>query len=83
MQKNVQDAGRITISLPANLTQDIEKIRKELGVSRSEMVRIMIERYIQGLRQEALRQAATIMEDDYATDSELTAFTVLDGEDFR
>jgi metal-responsive CopG/Arc/MetJ family transcriptional regulator len=83
MQKNVQDSGRITISLPANLTQDIENIRKELGVSRSEMVRIMIERYIQGLRQEALRQAATIMEDDYATDAELTAFTTLDGEDFR
>ncbi len=83
MQKNAQDAGRITISLPANLTQDIENIRKELGVSRSEMVRIMIERYLQGLRQEALRQAATIMEEDYATDSELTALTALDGEEFR
>ena len=54
-----------------------------IGVSHSEMVRIMIERYLQALRQEELRQAATIMEEDYAIDSDLTVFTALDGEDFR
>lgn len=32
--------------------------------------------------QERLRQAALALQEDYANDEELTAFTALDGEDF-
>lgn len=33
-------------------------------------------------RRQKLQRAAEIMREEYATDSELTAFTALDGEDF-
>lgn len=61
----------------------ISEIRK-LPVSEQMLV---VERTVHSIRvaetQKRMRHAANLLYDDYATDPELTAFTVLDTQDFH
>jgi metal-responsive CopG/Arc/MetJ family transcriptional regulator len=83
MSNTAQDYERITISLPPDISKDIEEIKKELKVSKSEIFKKAFEIFFQDYKKQKLRKAAEKMAGEYKTDKGLTAFSSLDGEDFR
>jgi metal-responsive CopG/Arc/MetJ family transcriptional regulator len=81
MQTN-SEIDRVTVSLPHQLAQQTELIRTELNISRSELFRRALERFIQEQRTARLSVIAAEMAEEYRSNKELTACTALDGEDF-
>lgn len=80
---SVQRAERITISLPKSLNDEIENVRKELKFQKSEIFKLAVENWIRSYKKNKLKKIAESMIDEYETNSELTAFTALDAEDFK
>ena len=76
------DVDRVTISIPHALALQSETVRSELRISRSELFRLALERFIQEQNNYRLALIAAEMVDEYRGNSELTALTALDGEDF-
>lgn len=76
------DVDRVTISIPHSLALQSEAVRSELNISRSELFRLALERFIQEQNNSRLATIAAEMVEEYRSNSELTALTVLDGEDF-
>ena len=83
MQKTAQAYERITISLPVDISMDIEELKKELHVSKSELFKTAFEKFVRDYKKQKLRKAAAMMAEEYRTNRELTALTSLDGEDFK
>ena len=83
MQTKQNIAERMTISLPAFLLAEIESVRKDLNMPKSEICKIAIERFLAEHRKNKLAEIAAAMVDEYKTDDELTAFSSLDGEPFK
>ena len=82
MSKTVQNFQRFTISLPAQFSEELEKIRKELNLSQSEFFKLAVEKFSTDYQRQKLKQACELMQEEYRHNLELTAFTVLDGEEF-
>lgn len=80
--QTVNDVDRVTISLPHSLTLQSEAVREELNISRSELFRLALERFIQEQSNRRLATIAAEMVEEYRGNSELTALTSLDGEAF-
>jgi metal-responsive CopG/Arc/MetJ family transcriptional regulator len=76
------DVDRVTISLPHTLASQAETLRAELKLSRSELYKIAMERFIEEQRRSHLATIAAEMAEEYRTNRELTALTALDGEEF-
>lgn len=83
MRESTQGMERVTLSLPAGLAKDMEALTRELGVSKSEVARRAFGRYLRECRRQKLQQIAEAMADEYRSNAELTAFTDLDGEEFK
>lgn len=83
MSVNLKNVDRLTISLPKNLSNEIEAVRKELNIPKSEIFKIAIEKFLEQYRKRRLRKIAEMIADEYETDEELTALTELDSEDFK
>ncbi|MEW6217936.1 MAG: ribbon-helix-helix protein, CopG family [Thermodesulfobacteriota bacterium] len=73
---------RITVSLPHSLAGAVEALRKELKVSRSDLYRMALERFIEEQKRSRLSAIAAEMAEEYASNQELTVLCALDGEDF-
>ena len=76
------DIDRVTISIPHALALQSETVRSELKISRSELFRIALERFIQDQNNHRLAIIAAEMVEEYKSNRALTALTELDGEDF-
>ncbi len=76
------DIDRITVSLPHSLAGKADELRAELKVSRSELYRIALERFIDEQKRSRVAIIAAEMAEEYRTNRELTATTTLDAEDF-
>jgi metal-responsive CopG/Arc/MetJ family transcriptional regulator len=76
------DVDRFTISIPHSLALQSEAVRGELKISRSELFRLALEQFIQEQNNLRLATIAAEMVEEYRSNRELTALTVLDGEDF-
>ena len=83
MQKNAHAIERVTISLPADISREIDSLKNELRISRSEILRRALEEYVLEHKRRKIRTIAEKMVREYETNAELTALTVLDGEDFK
>jgi len=83
MPKVIQEYERITISLPPDISQEIETLKNELKVSKSELFKRAFEKFLKEYKKQKIRKMAEMMAGEYKTNKELTAFTVLDAEDFR
>ncbi len=79
---NSNDVDRVTISIPHSLALQSETVRGELKISRSELFRLALERFIQEQHNLRLATIAAEMVEEYRGNPELTALTELDGEDF-
>lgn len=76
------DVDRVTISIPHTLALQSEAVRGELKISRSELFRLALERFIQEQNNYRLATIAAEMAEEYRINNELTALTALDSEDF-
>ena len=82
MYKAVSEIDRVTISLPHAMSCEIEALRAQLNVSRSELFKRALERFIEDQRRSQLAGVAAEMAEEYRSNRELTVCTALDAEDF-
>jgi hypothetical protein len=80
--KSDRNFERITISVPKEFSGEIEKLQKELNVSKSELFKISFEKFAADFKKQKLKKVAEMMKEEYLSNKELTTFTSLDGEDF-
>jgi predicted CopG family antitoxin len=74
---------RVQILLEPEQKRMLKKIADREERSFSDLVREMLDEQIENHRRSQLADAAQALLNDYTTDKELTAFTVLDGDDFH
>jgi len=82
MYKAVSEIDRVTISLPHTIACEIDALRAQLNVSRSEIFKRALERFIEEQRRSQLVGVAAEMAEEYRSNRELTVCTALDAEDF-
>ena len=82
MHKTISEIDRVTISLPHAIACEIETLRTQLNVSRSEIFKRAIERFIEEQHRSRLHTIAAEMVEEYRSNRELIACTALDAEDF-
>jgi hypothetical protein len=73
---------RTQILLEKSQHETLAQIAREESRSLSDIVREMLSRQLQYRQRRQMMLAARELQSDYNTDPELTAFSVLDGEDF-
>ena len=83
MRTPLKTVDRFTVSLPKKLSGEIEQIRLELNIPKSELIKIAVEKYLAIHRKRKLQKAVEIMAKEYEIDSDLTALAVLDSDDFK
>lgn len=83
MIKTASKIERITISLPRELSEDIDSLKEELHVSKSEILKMAFEHFKKDHKKQKLKKVAEIMAKEYETNAKLTEFTALDSEDFK
>ena len=83
MRAKQQSAYHMTISLPGYLLAEIEAVRKDLNVPKSELCKLAIEKFLEEHKKNKLAKIAAQMVDEYNSNDELTAFTSLDSEPFK
>lgn len=74
---------RTQISLEPEQHEVLKAIARREQSSLASLIREMLEEQIQEKKNQTLAQAAKALLKDYQDDSETTAFTALDGEDFN
>jgi metal-responsive CopG/Arc/MetJ family transcriptional regulator len=77
-----RSVDRVTISVPHELASEADSCSAELSVSRSELYKMAMERFLAEQRRERLKLIVAEMAEEYRADTELTALTVLDDEEF-
>lgn len=73
---------RTQIILKDDQHEALVKIARTEKQSVSEIIRQIVERELKRRQKEKMLRAADIMRDEYLTNTALTAFNVLDGDDF-
>ena len=74
---------RTQISLEPEQHEALKAIARQEKRSISSVIREMLDEQIREKQKQTLVQAARSLLKEYQEDTELTAFTVLDGEDFH
>ncbi len=77
-----QKVERLTIALPPELMNDIDAIKDEMKINKSELVRTALQEFIKEYKRKNLQKIAITMKDEYERNEEFRAFTSLDGEEF-
>ncbi|VVH51475.1 hypothetical protein BPUTSESOX_778 [uncultured Gammaproteobacteria bacterium] len=73
---------RITFSIPHSINTALSKLKAESKQSKSEIIKIAIERYLAQQKTIQLKKAVDLMLNEYENNSELIALTALDNEGF-
>lgn len=73
---------RITFSLPKPINTALGRLKIESNQSKSEIIKIAIERYLAQQEEYKLKKAVQMMSNEYENNNELIALTDLDGEGF-
>ncbi|MEW6416915.1 MAG: ribbon-helix-helix protein, CopG family [Nitrospirota bacterium] len=81
--QTIQHYERVTISLPSEISKEIEELKKELRMSKSEIFKKAFEKFLREYRRQKIQRVAEMMASEYRKDEELTVFTDLDSEEFR
>lgn len=83
MTKTASKIDRITVSLPKKISEDIDTLKEELHVSKSEILKMAFENFMREHKKQKLKKVARIMAKEYEKDKKLTEFTTLDSEGFK
>jgi len=73
---------RVTFTLPLDVDIELDNLKKELGSSKSELINIAIEKFLQEQKSKKLKEAVDLMYSEYTNNQELTELTTLDSEPF-
>ncbi len=73
---------RITFSLPNSMNIALDDLKNDTKTSKSEIIKLAIERYLTEQKKIKLQKAVEMMSDEYEKNDELTDLTLLDSEDF-
>lgn len=73
---------RVQILLERSQREIISDLAKQHRRSVSEVTRDLLNLALRELRRQRIQQAANLLAEEYQTNPELTAFLVLDGEDW-
>jgi predicted DNA-binding protein len=73
---------RITFSLPHDINIALNNLKNEIKTSKSDIIKLAIEHYLQLQEKLKLQKAIELMSDEYQNNSTLTEFTILDSEVF-
>ncbi len=74
--------SRITVTLPKYINDELDASKKELGYTKTEIIKIAIENFLEEQKKAKLKNAVELMTNEYQNNKELTEFTTLDSEDF-
>ena len=74
---------RITFSLPNSLNIALDELKHEFKRSKSEIIKVAIENYVDQQNKKKLQRAIDLMSSEYENNDELAALTSLDAEDFQ
>jgi len=74
---------RITFSLPNSLNIALDELKSELKSSKSEIIKMAIESYIDQENKKKIQRAVALMAKEYEDSDELTVLTALDSEEFQ
>jgi len=74
---------RITFSLPSSLNKTLNSLKKEINRSKSEIIKLAIESYLESQEKIKMQKAVEMMAKEYEEDSDLLELTSLDSEDFQ
>jgi metal-responsive CopG/Arc/MetJ family transcriptional regulator len=70
MSINLKNVDRLTISLPKKLSNEVEAVRKELNIPKSEIFKMAIEKFLEQYRKRKLQKIAEMMAEEYEKDEE-------------
>jgi predicted DNA-binding protein len=65
-----------------NMNEALDSLKEETKRSKSELIKLAIENYLAMREELKLQKAVEMMRKEHEPDDELTAFTLLDSEDF-
>lgn len=82
MSKSQSNYERITISVPNNLVKEIDTLKADFNVSKSELFKIAIEEFSKNNQRKKLESVVVKMKNEYENNPEITVFNSLDSEDF-
>ena len=74
---------RITVSLPPGYSGAIKSLAAELALSQSDLIAKAFDAYQESQQRKKVEKTARSMVDEYRQNTDLLAFTSLDGEDFK
>jgi len=74
---------RITFSLPNSLNIALDELKSEIKRSKSEIIKMAIESYIDQENKKKIQRAVALMAKEYEDSDELTVLTALDSEEFQ
>lgn len=73
---------RITFTLPNSMNIALDNLKTEFKRSKSEIIKLAIESYIEKQNKIKLQKAVKMMSNEYEQSDQLTEFTILDSEKF-
>ena len=85
--KNTERDGdrmeRTQVLLEPTQRKELDQIAREEGISRSNLLRILIKESLRERKRKRMAMAVNELAGDYKNNPELTSFNVLDSEDFN
>jgi len=73
---------KVTFTIPNFLNQQLENLKNEFKVSKSELLKNAVQEYIKQQEKIKIQKSVQLMMNEYSN-GEITQFTTLDSEDFR
>ena len=73
---------RITFSLPRSMNLALDNLKKEIKVSKSEIIKLALKTYLTQQKAKKIQEAVDMMAQEYENDTGLTEMTIIDADDF-
>ncbi|MCD4677352.1 MAG: ribbon-helix-helix domain-containing protein [Desulfobacula sp.] len=73
---------RITFSLPRSMNLALDNLKKEIKVSKSEIIKLALKTYLTQQKAKKIQEAVDMMAQEYENDVGLIEMTIIDTEDF-
>ena len=73
---------RITFSLPRSMNLALDNLKKEIKVSKSEIIKLALNTYLTQQKAKKIQEAVDMMAQEYENDVGLIEMTIIDTEDF-
>jgi len=73
---------RITFSLPRSMNLALDNLKKEIKISKSEIIKLALKTYLTQRKAKKIQEAVDMMAQAYENDAGLTDMTIIDAEDF-